>query len=135
MGNTSPKSKIRKVTKITSTTNFKTGIVIVEKSLSNEKEKSITTAICKKLLATNIVANSFFGLDNNWFMIAYLEGFFWPKSSKSFWDKEKKATSVAAIIAVQKSKTKIPIIPKIKLVSTVETELILGSGSKFKRIS
>ena len=48
-----------------STTNFKTGIVIVEKSLSNEKEKSITTAICKKLLATNIVANSFFGLDNN----------------------------------------------------------------------
>ena len=44
LGNTSPKSKIKKVTKTTSTINFKTGIVMVENSLSSENEKRITIA-------------------------------------------------------------------------------------------
>ena len=63
-GNTSPKSKIKKVTKTTSTTNFRMGAAIVEKSLSSENEKSTTMAMCKKLFATKIVANNFLGLDN-----------------------------------------------------------------------
>jgi hypothetical protein len=49
--------------------------------------------------------------------------------------KEKSATSDAATIAVQKSRTRMPIIPKIKLVSKVETTSKLGSGSKFNKIS
>jgi len=48
-----------------------------------------------------------------------------------FGDKEKSATSAAATIAVQKSKIKIPIIPKIKLVSIDEREIKLESESKF----
>jgi len=49
--------------------------------------------------------------------------------------RENKATSDAATIAVQKSKTSIPIIPKSKWVSKVETVLKLGSGSKSNSIS
>lgn len=69
MGKTSPNNKIKKVTKITSTANFKTEDVIVEKTSSRENENKITIAMCKKLFATKIVANNFFGFDNNLFII------------------------------------------------------------------
>ena len=49
MGKTSPNNKIKKVTKITSTANFKTEDVIVEKTSSRENENKITIAMCKKL--------------------------------------------------------------------------------------
>ena len=111
------------------------GEAIVENTVSSEKEKRITIDICKKLLATNIVAKVFLGLDNNWFTKVALEAFFCDKSSKCFGDKEKRATSDAATIAVQKSKTSMPNIPKNKLVSGLERRLKLGSGSKFTKIS
>ena len=75
-GRTSPKSKIKKVTNNTSTINFTAGIEILEKTSSKEKEKRITTAMCKKLLATKIVANNFLGFDKSWLMIKDLEGCF-----------------------------------------------------------
>ena len=131
MGKTSPNNKIKKVTKITSTINFITFEAILEKTESSENEKRITIEMCKKLLATNMVASVFFGLDNNWFIKTDFDGFFWDRSERFFGDKEKSATSAAATIAVQKSKIKIPIIPKIKLVSIDEREIKLESESKF----
>ena len=133
LGRTSPKSKIKKVTKSTSTKNFTAGMAIVENNLSNEKEKRITTAMCRKLFATKIVANSFFGFAKSWLIIECLEGFCCDKSDKSFWDKENSATSAAATIAVQKSKQQIPKIPINKLESKLN-KVKLGSGSKLNEI-
>lgn len=65
LGKTSPKSKIKKVTKITSTMNLTTGIAIVENKRSSDTEKRMTIAICKKLLAIKIVANNFLGFASN----------------------------------------------------------------------
>jgi hypothetical protein len=53
----------------------------------------------------------------------------------SFGVKEKYATSAAEINAEQKSKIKITIKPKSKLVSMVERKLKLGSRSKLKFVS
>ena len=120
MGKTSPNNKIRKVTKTTSTANFKIGEAIVEKTSSNENENKITIEICKKLLATNIVAKSFLGFDKSLLTTECFEGFCSNKSARFFLESEKSATSAAATIAVQKSKMQIPTIPKIKLVSKFE---------------
>ncbi len=133
LGRTSPKSKIKKVTNNTSTKNFTAGMAIIENTLSNEKEKRITTAICRKLFATKIVANNFLGFAKSWLIIKCLEGFCCDKSDKSFWDKENNATSAAATIAVQKSKQQIPKIPINKLESKLNN-VKLGSGSKLNKI-
>ena len=108
---------------------------MVEKTVSNENENKITIAMCKKLLATNIVANSFLGLESNLVMEVALEEFTWERSERFFGVKEKRATSAAATIAQQKSNTTIPIIPNNKLVSKVENKVKLGSGSKLNEIS
>ena len=84
-----------------------------------------------KLFATKIVASNFFGFFNNLLITANLEGLVCDKSFKSFGVSENKATSAAATIAQQKSKKKIPIIPKSKSVSKVDKNPKLGSGSKF----
>ena len=107
---------------MTSTANFKIGEAIVEKTVSNENENSITMAICKKLLATNMVANNFLGLCNNSFIAEAFGGFFSDKSEISFEVNEKSATSDAAIIAQQKSNTTIPILPNNILGSIFETK-------------
>ncbi len=135
LGNTSPNNKIRKVTKITSTINFKIGIEIVAKTVSNEKEKRITMAICKKLLATKMVANNFLGFPKSWLMIIDLEALFLFSSTKSFAVRENMATSAAATIAQQKSKRAIPMVPKSMLVSIVDKNPKLGSGSKCCSVS
>lgn len=70
--------------------------------------------MCKKLLATKIVANNFFGFDNKLSITFDFEASFKNNSFKSFGDNENKATSEAATIAQQKSNKVIPINPKIK---------------------
>ena len=130
MGKTSPNNKIKKVTKITSTANFKIEDVMVEKTSSREKENKITIAMCKKLFATKIVANNFFGFDSNRLIILalYVDEI---DNSLRFWgDSEKSATSDAATIAQQNSNTIIPITPKSNVVFMVENKFKLGSGSK-----
>ena len=133
-GSTSPKSKIKKVTKTTSTTNFKTGDAMVENNLSSEKEKSNTIAMCKKLFATNIVANNFLGFASKFSTTLDWLGCCVDKSFKFCDDNENKATSAAATIAQQKSKTAIPIIPKIISVFTVAKNVELESKSKIKKL-
>ena len=64
------------MTNNTSTINLTAGIAIVEKTLSKEKEKRITTAICRKLFATKMVANNFLGFVKSRFTISDLEGYF-----------------------------------------------------------
>ncbi|GAB3709673.1 hypothetical protein GCM10028861_01950 [Flavobacterium koreense] len=58
------------------------------------------------------------------------EGFFCSKSEMFLGVSEKSATSDAATIEQQKSKIIIPMMPKSMLVSTVENNVKLGSGSK-----
>ena len=106
------------------------GDAIVENNLSNENEKSNTIAMCKKLLATKIVANSFFGLFNKFSTMLDLVAFFCDKSFKSLGDNENKATSEAATKAQQISNIIMPIKPKIKSVFRVVNKSKLGSGSK-----
>ena len=72
-----------------------------------------------KLLATSNVANNFLGLSNNLEIIRLFSGFSRAASSKSFWDKEKNATSAPETIAAKKSNTKIPMKPNNKLASEV----------------
>ena len=91
---------------------------MAEKILFNEKEKRITIPILIKLFATNMVANSFFGFDNNWLITLDFELFVLFNSSKSVWLSEKSATSDAETMAEQKSKIIIPMMPKSMLVST-----------------
>ncbi len=66
LGNTSPKSNMRKVTKTTSTTNFTTGETIPAKKELDKNEKIMTIPILTKLLAKSKVASSFLGFCNNW---------------------------------------------------------------------
>ena len=73
-----------------------------------------------KLLATRMVAKSFLGLESNFFIIADFAAFCCCKSSISFEVSEKRETSAADIIAEQKSKKRIPIIPKSNLGFTAE---------------
>ena len=74
LGNTSPKSKIKKVTKNTSTINFKIGFAITSKNDFPTNEKIITTPMWLKLFATNIVANNFLGFWSNFEIKFALEG-------------------------------------------------------------
>jgi hypothetical protein len=75
-GKTSPKSKIKKVTNTTSTTNLITGDKIFSKG-NFLLLKIITTPMFKKLLANNSVANSFFVFEG-FYLIVFL-----------FWDYQK----------------------------------------------
>ena len=68
-GNTSPNSKIKKVTKITSTVNFNNGEAIDSNKFLPMTENKITTPILIKLLATNKVANNFLGFSKSEVMI------------------------------------------------------------------
>ena len=127
-GKTSPKSKIKKVTKITSTENFKIGLTMFSNKFFPMKENKITTPILIKLLATKSVASNFFGRSSKRFKILTFSGLFRYASSKSFCDNEKKATSAPETIAVQNSKAKIPINPNIKLISKFSKNAILGGS-------
>ena len=82
-GKTSPKSRIKNVTKSTSNTNFRTVESIAEKIEFREKENKITIPMLMKLLATNTVANNFFGFERSSFMLLALELLFLLNSSKS----------------------------------------------------
>lgn len=82
-----------------------------------------------------MVAKSFFGFASNLLITVALAGLLCPKSERFFCVSENNATSDAATIEQQKSNTKIPIIPKSKLVSKFENNSKLGSGSKFNKIS
>ena len=77
---------------------------MVLKSISPKELKSKTIAILIKLLATRIVANSFFGFSNNnltrWrFLLSF-------SSSKSVGVNENKATSAPEMSAEQANKTR-----------------------------
>ena len=74
-GRTSPKSNIKKVTKITSMVNFKSGDDIDSKRFFPMIENKITTPILIKLLATKSVANNFLGLCNSAVIILVFSGF------------------------------------------------------------
>jgi hypothetical protein len=134
-GNTSPNKSIRKVTRITSTTNFNNGDSIASKRFFPTTENNITTPMLIKLLATKRVASSFLGFSRSFEIILFFAGFSAAHWSMSFGVKEKYATSAAEINAEQKSKIKITIKPKSKLVSMVESKLKLGSRSKLKFVS
>ncbi|MNL49620.1 hypothetical protein D3C87_1725710 [compost metagenome] len=75
LGSTSPNNKIKKVTTITSSMNFKIGEVTSENNSLPTKENKITTPILMKLLATRSVANSFFGFSKRLAMIFPFESF------------------------------------------------------------
>lgn len=86
--------------------------------------------MCRKLFATNIVANNFFGFSNKFVIILAFDEELEANSDKSLEVSEKNATSAAATIAQQKSSKTTPIIPNNKLVSRVSNRRKLGSGSK-----
>ena len=83
------------------------------------------------------MANNFLGFSNSEIIKFALDKSCFEASSKSLVDKEKKATSAPESNADIKSKTKIPIKPKSKLVSKFwnTTMKLGGSGSKLKEIS
>ena len=134
LGKTSPNSKIKKVTKMTSTVNFSNGDAIDSNKFLPITENKITTPILIKLLATNKVANNFLGFSKSEEMIWVFVVSSCAQASRSFGVNEKQATSAADTNAEQKSNTKMPIKPKSKFESMVESKLKLGSGSKLNTI-
>lgn len=126
MGNTSPNNKIKKVIKITSTENFKTGDLIAAKRVFPTNEKIITTPMWLKLLATNIVANNFFGRDNKLDITLAFDASWSCKTFKSFCDNEKNEISAAETIAEQNKRKIIAILPKRKFVSRLANKVKLG---------
>ncbi len=117
LGKTSPKSKIKKVTTITSKINLIKGDETDENKPLPIQENNITTPIFIKLLATSNVANNFLGFSNSDIIKFALDKSCFETSSKSLVDKEKNATSAPESNADIKSKIKIPIKPNSKLVS------------------
>ena len=72
-----------------------------------------------KLLATSNVANNFLGFSSSLVIIRTFLGLSGEASSKSFWDKEKNATSAPETIAAKNNSATIPMKPRIKLASKV----------------
>ena len=76
-----------------------------------------TMEIFKTLLATNKVANNFFGFSSNCVIILDFLGFFSLEVFKSSAESEKKATSAPEIKAAKKSNSSMITIPRIELKS------------------
>ncbi len=93
-----------------------------------------TTAMLIKLLATRIVANSFFGRSNNFIIISIVADLCSIPSSKLDFVKEKKATSAPDIKAEQNNKTisnTTLVINEVLVTNKFEIKTV-GSGSKIK---
>ena len=120
---------MRKVTKITSKINLIISDSITEKIELPTNEKIITTPIWLKLLATRIVAKSFFGFCNNFEITFAFVASCLNSMLRSFWVNENMATSAAETIAEQNKKKTIAKMPKTVLKSILAKKLILGSGS------
>ena len=96
-----------------------------------------TIAIFIKLLATNIVANSFLGLDNRFFTIIKLPGdsFSEDSSSKSVGVNEKNAISAPEIKAEQTNKiNKTRTLRMCPLSKEIAKNKLGGSISKIRKI-
>lgn len=102
-----------------SVSNFREDKPIKPKRSLPKKEKRTTILMLIKLLATSNVANNFLGFSNNLVIIWIFFRFFCEASSKSFWDKEKNATSAPEIITAKNNSVIIPRKAKIKLASEV----------------
>ena len=77
------------MTKITSTTNFKSGDAIDSNKFFPMKENKMTTPILMKLLATKSVASNFLGFSKREVIILVFVGFARVHSSISLGVKEK----------------------------------------------
>lgn len=101
-------------------------------NVSPKKANSNTIAIFMKLLATKIVARSFFGRSNKLDMVSIAADFSLTPLSISDFVNEKKATSAPEIKAEQASRTKsntAPVINDVLVTNKVEIKTV-GSGSK-----
>ena len=87
-------------------------------------------AIFIKLLATNIVANNFFGCFKSSIIISNDFDLLSFASSKSFCVSEKRATSAPDISAEQIKSTSNPTMPVVKVLSKRDIKLG-GSGSNY----
>ena len=108
--------------------------LIPSKTASLIEANNKTIAIFIKLLATNIVANNFFGRSKSDAIISMAGDLFSKPSSKLDLVSENKATSAPEINAEHNSKTTSTIILVIKEVLIIKKEEIktVGSGSKIK---
>ncbi len=89
-----------------------------------------------KLLATKMVANSFFGRSNSLEMILKCLALSSKPESISDFDNEKRATSAPEINAEQSNKIKSKTSPEIKETFTlsIKTIKLAGSGSKVNNL-
>lgn len=109
----SPNNKIKKVTTTTSKAKRIQPMVIWWKMYLPTEANKITMAILMKLLATSMVANSFFGRSNSREMIWKAVDFSSKPLSISERVKEKKATSAPEIRAEHTSRATMRMIPTI----------------------
>ena len=127
---------MRKVAETTSNRNLIIVLVTSLKRVSPINANSNTMAIFIKLLATRIVANSFFGRSNKLAIICMFTDLFSRPSSILDLVNEKSATSAPEINAEQANNITSRIILVIKdVLVTIKFEIKTeGSGSKIKLI-
>ena len=111
--------------------------VMVSKSVAPIKANKITMAIFIKLLATKIVANSFFGRSKRYDIISICLDFASKPVSISVLVKENKATSAPEINAEQNSNTNKSkkLLANEKSIAINNGIKLAGSGSKFNHFS
>lgn len=127
---------MRNVAETTSNKNLMIGLVMSLKRVSPIKANSKTIAIFIKLLATSMVANSFFGRSNRDAIICIAEEFSSIPLSILDFVKEKSATSAPEMRAEQANniKSKITLVMNVVLVTNKFESKTEGSGSKIKLI-